>query len=85
MNGIKRRTGPAAGATLTKLSFDDFQTLQDAVDALGFPHGRGTDLTQTQRTTLTTAGPGGTGEGSFVQLVGFITDDDKNPRANTGE
>lgn len=87
MNTIKRRTPPPAGTTLHKLTFDDFQALQDAVDSQtpAFPHGRGTDLTRAQRTTIETVGPNGIGEGDFVQLIGFMPDETKNPRANTGE
>jgi hypothetical protein len=79
MNTIKRRTGPPAGATLHKLTFDDFQGLQDAVDSQtpALPHGRGTDLTHAQRTTIETVGPNGIGEGDFAQLIGFISDDSK--------
>jgi hypothetical protein len=85
---IQKRQEPTDGAKAALIDFNVILDLQRAVEDKQFPMGRGTDLTKEQRQELRgLVDVGGTsvGEGDFVQLVGYIADDVKNPRFNKGE
>jgi hypothetical protein len=85
LNKLKRRKPVAPSTTPTRLTSTKFEDTQEAVDALDLPHGHGTDLTAAQRRLLKDIDGTGISEGGYVELVGFIANDTKNPRANGGE
>jgi len=84
----QKRTVVTAGSHPSMIDFNAMVDLQSAAESIGVPMGQHSALDRSQRDRLHgLVEVSGTkiGEGAYVQLVAYITDDKKNPRFNTGE
>ena len=81
VNEQKRKT---PDGSVTRLAMEDFGALQDQADSLV---GQGQELTAADRASLSglTVSSGSVGEGSKVQVTGFMAAGPLKPHANSGE